>query len=293
MANYVFNHITIKGSVDELQRFKDHIDEPPEYVRRRIEEQNKRMGLDGAEKEPDPFSPAKQYQGFSFHSFITPSPEKYDVYYSDMNVAIDPDTQEDNWYTWNNRNWGTQSDSSVNDIEFYSDRTGCLTSIHIRFETKWNPPEHLWQALTDQFPDLVFSVWWEEEQIYGQELTLLKGTVTVDKEWDTPSSHTDWADLGREEECVCGWDDNSDEYYDDCPGKTEAEPPILNQYEVVVVTRYLVNAYSDTSAKLAAAAVENDWDMPEGSELVSVNYTHKEETNLIVEDVKNKLEEVN
>lgn len=292
MANYVNTSLHITGPVDDLNAFKAHIDIVPEYVQREIQEYNEANKDVFIKEAGGPYSPKPlTYSGFSFHSFITPPIENYEVY-KGTHGFVDGQLvgrEDENWYNWNTSNWGTQGDAMIGELDVYTDRTGCATSIQIRFETKWTAPTGLWQALTDKFPNLSFEVWWEEEQNYGQELTLFNGDVSVDREWDIPESHQDWENLGRTEECICQWMDETDNYFDDCPDKTYQNTDI-HLWEVVVVTRYVVEAPDEHSAKVAAAAKENDWAMPEHSVVKSIDYTHREETNLLEENIR-KIEE--
>lgn len=55
-----------------------------------------------------------------------------------------PENEED-WYTWNNVNWGTKWD--VHDVIW--DRIDQNT-VHLTFDTAWSPPEALYNFLTNE-----------------------------------------------------------------------------------------------------------------------------------------------
>ena len=37
------------------------------------------------------------------------------------------------------------------------------------------------------------------------------------REWDIPNSHSDYAERGNEDGCICAYDDDGDNWYEDCP----------------------------------------------------------------------------
>ena len=65
-------------------------------------------------------------------------------------------TNDDRWYDWNNANWGTKWDVDPNCDHFESDSFECT------FETAWSPPEGIFHALREQFPDVDISWFYDE-----------------------------------------------------------------------------------------------------------------------------------
>lgn len=53
----------------------------------------------------------------------------------------------DNWYDWKIKNWGTKWGVDA-DCDYTE------TSMSARFDTAWSPPEPIYYALVDKFPDL-------------------------------------------------------------------------------------------------------------------------------------------
>jgi hypothetical protein len=65
-------------------------------------------------------------------------------------------TNDDRWYSWNNNNWGTKWELGEVDCEHDEETLEC------EFQTAWSPPEGIYQALRDQFPDVSISWFWDE-----------------------------------------------------------------------------------------------------------------------------------
>ena len=70
--------------------------------------------------------------------------------------------QDDRWYDWRNYNWGTKWDVSQSveiEEERYEDE---LESFQANFDTAWSPPEEVYHALRDMFPDMSISWFYDE-----------------------------------------------------------------------------------------------------------------------------------
>tara|TARA_B100000427_G_scaffold41321_1_gene29999 strand:+ start:108 stop:569 length:462 start_codon:yes stop_codon:yes gene_type:complete len=71
-----------------------------------------------------------------------------------------PDGQnDDRWYSWNVNNWGTKWEIGRDSIEC-DHFDGC--SFECEFETAWSPPEGIYQALREQYPDVSISWFFDE-----------------------------------------------------------------------------------------------------------------------------------
>ncbi|EGF12106.1 hypothetical protein HMPREF9123_0086 [Neisseria bacilliformis ATCC BAA-1200] len=53
------------------------------------------------------------------------------------------------WYEWSNRHWGTKWNAYHQHIGTLSD-----TEIYVEFDTAWSPPEPVFAAIVETFPDL-------------------------------------------------------------------------------------------------------------------------------------------
>ena len=65
-----------------------------------------------------------------------------------------PPEQEENWYEWNNANWGTKWDT--NEEEFGEQRGTFIYEAH--YMTAWAPPLAFMISLAKQFPALTMSI---------------------------------------------------------------------------------------------------------------------------------------
>ena len=70
-------------------------------------------------------------------------------------------TQDTRWYDWRLENWDTKWD--VHDAEIEEERyEDELESFQANFDTAWSPPEAIYHALRDMFPDMCISWFYDE-----------------------------------------------------------------------------------------------------------------------------------
>jgi hypothetical protein len=188
MPNWVFNSIVVEGTKADVTAFLDYA------------------------KKPTPFCANDDHEReFNFHSFITPPADKVEEYlgrsgFIDGKIVGDG---EFNWYQWNNANWDTKWNACDVNIDRFD------TSAVIRFDTAWSAPMPIFKAIAEQFPKLDFDIEYEEEQGWGGTMRFLTGELTFESEWDCPNSHSDYTERGRD--CICSYDDDVEDWYDDCP----------------------------------------------------------------------------
>ena len=94
------------------------------------------------------------------------------------------------------------------------------SSLTYKFDTPWGIADGAYVSMIEQHPELNFEFDWEEEQGWGGEAISSDGEFVITKQWDIPDSHAEYVSLDRE--CVCAWEDNRDEWYDDCPRGEES-----------------------------------------------------------------------
>jgi hypothetical protein len=152
---------------------------------------------------------------FHFGAFIHPKDEELENY------------KDKGWYDWNVENWGTKWDASSSDVERTSD-----LSLGIGFETPWGIPEPLFRAVVEQHPELSFLFWSEEEQGWGAEFAGENGSLVLTNEWDIPDSHADYVSRDNVDGCICAYDDDRENWYDDCPGKQKIFVRVTRVYEL-------------------------------------------------------------
>jgi hypothetical protein len=247
MPNWVYNSITATGNNEELAKFMQHISTKPEFLSE--EEWNARV--------------------FSFHSFISLDPEYYDEYHGTHGWKDGEKLGEspNNWYNWNNNNWNTKWDAGNPDV--HHDDKSAVQSVSITFETAWSPPTPVYEAMGSQWPTLTFNIRWEEEQGFGEEIEIIDGDYMTTDAWDSPDCHQDYVDRGNLDGCICAWDDEQENWYNDCPTEEQMV------YEVHAITKYFIKAPNAGVALEAAKAEEGGHDAPNKTEVVNIQYSEE------------------
>ena len=94
-------------------------------------------------------------------------------------------------YDWSVSNWGTKWDVSVSDDEKWPDTellndepNGENQVLVYRFNTAWSPAVPAIEKLSEQYPDLLFTHSFEEEQGWGGELEILNGNLLSESQYD-------------------------------------------------------------------------------------------------------------
>ena len=113
----------------------------------------------------------------------------------------------DNWYDWSINNWGTKWDAcephiNHNDIDFFS----------LTFDTAWSPPIEWIKYIMKDFPDLRFSLEYDEPGCaFGGNLQAQYKLIWEDNMWDLESASEccqgpiNWEHEELEQQClICG-----------------------------------------------------------------------------------------
>lgn len=228
MPNWVFNSLVVTGEKSELDKMVEQLNQP--FVKH-FPQHNFVNG------ELVKTADVQTYDNpvFSFWNIVKPT--DLDAYYeTDVfkgSKNIEPNDNDSfmaefvrsmrddqDWYHWNCRNWGTKWDVAVSNGDEYADTQLEWVDdneILIRFNTAWSPVHQVLIKLSEQHPTLDFDYEYEEEQGWGGRCTFLNGEESSSEEWDIPSSHADYVKLDRE--CQCEYNDY--EYaFEDCPMDT-------------------------------------------------------------------------
>ena len=207
MPNWVYNGLTIEGN--------------PEQVKSLIKQMNTPF-VDSIKPNGDlSYSVTeRKYSNpiFSFRNIIAPTdleayhsipvfPEKFDMKF-----------EGNDWYNFNNRNWGTKWDVAVSDEDKYSNTSiqesenGENYVVYYNFETAWSRPLGAIEKLSAQYPTLLFTLSYEEETGWGGEMEFLKGEIISSSEYDNMCRDCDSTDCMDycENDCgeicsVCHW----------------------------------------------------------------------------------------
>jgi len=208
MPNWVYNELTISGSAEDIAKIKEQLAQP----------------------KPMPNGEASEERVISFWNIKHPPLDKLDEYHSTHGWAGGEATGQTNynWYVFNNREWGTKWDAGDASLNSESE-----TSLSYSFSTAWSPPS-VFTALSEQYPDATITLWYEEEQGWGGKIGFENGEENEIDSWDIPESHTDYKDRDKEDQCVCGWEEDPEEWYDDCPDKAEQMKALLEETEQAV-----------------------------------------------------------
>ena len=112
-----------------------------------------------------------------------------------------------NWYDWRCDNWGTKWDAcesyiNQNDIDFFS----------VTFDTAWSPPVKWINYIMKDFPDLRFSLEYDEPGCaFGGHLQAQYKLIWEDNIWDLESASEccqgpiNWEHEELEQQClICG-----------------------------------------------------------------------------------------
>ena len=234
MPNWVSNSMVISGETAEVQAFIE-----------------KARGADSLVRNDD-------QRDLHFGAFIHPTDEDLPYYRGDLKEEK-PENWEElspaeqmahslkfsgrDWYDWNIREWGTKWDAC--DVSFED-----LDPITYNFSTAWSIPEPVFRAMVAEFPTLEFDFHCEEEQGWGATFAGKDGELSLVEEWDIPNSHADYVDRDNPDGCNCAWNDDKDDWYDDCPNKR----PIY----VRVTKTYKLDGTNDlTEARTAYFEIEN------------------------------------
>jgi hypothetical protein len=206
MPNWVFNDLHIEGSEEAIQKVKAQLNAP--YTRTYEDE--------GVVTFSNPV--------FAFWNIVRPPEDKLDEY-EGVHGFKDGEKQgqgEFNWYNFNNREWGTKWDVGVSDNQKYSETTiseVSPTKISYHFQTAWSPPLSVIEALSLQNPEVEITLDYEEEQGWGGKIYWDSTGSSVLEEYDSPDSHADYVKRDNVDSCNCANSEDTDDWYDDCPGK--------------------------------------------------------------------------
>lgn len=220
MPNWMFNDLYIEGSAKDIQKVKAQLNAP--YTKKYE---------DGEEVFSNPI--------FSFWNIVRPPEDKLDEYAGVHGFDGEKrlGDSEFNWYNFNNRAWGTKWDVGVRDEESYTETQLISeeeTKLHYYFHTAWGAPLAAIEALSVQHPELEITLKYEEEQGWGGEIYWNSGGSTIIDQWDIPESHEDFVSRDNADGCKCSYEEDSEEWFEDCPRDKPIE--LYAKKDVVKVT---------------------------------------------------------
>ena len=154
-----------------------------------------------------------------FLNFITPT--NLEAYWSTEPIKATPEgtdfmaeftrsmAEDNDWYHWNVRNWGTKWDIIL-EREFIGDfdqNNDGDWYFHWYFDTAWSPAVEAYDAMAKRFPNLEFNFEiTEEANFYAGILNYANGELVSDQYIDNPTHH-DFVDVLDIPCPECGWAD--------------------------------------------------------------------------------------
>ena len=225
MPNWVYNGLTIEGPKESVTKLVEQMNTP--FTRIHDNWDTSTMSM--VKKQTLYSSPI-----FSFWNIIKPTDlEAYDNQPNrTLPIAEQLKFEGNDWYSWNVRNWGVKWDVAVSNDEKYPDTymegptpNGDNLVVYYNFNTAWGIAEPALAELSSQYPDLLFTLGYEEETGWGGELEILRGKFIshaqygwMCKECDHKEEETPYC-----EECE----------YDMCPSCGYGEPDEICQTHMI------------------------------------------------------------
>jgi len=154
-------------------------------------------------------SPVPVSQPFSFWNIVRPEDEDL-VKYED---SLGTPGAMPFWYDWNCENWGTKWDAGNPSRHLHPH------GVAYTFDTAWSPPLQAMAHLSQQHPNLILTLEWEEEQGFGGTFEFKNGEVEETDSYDAPMSHADY--VARDRTCFC--EGMNEKAFDDCPIATRMD----------------------------------------------------------------------
>ena len=219
MPNWVYNRLTAQGPKESIYKMKEQLNTPfVDYI-----ESNGDLAY--GVKETKYSNPV-----FSFRNIIAPTdleaykaqPVRSELDWNDPNWLADIkrlSKTDNSWYNWNIRNWGVKWDVAVSNDnkapDTYMEETEdeWTASVYYHFETAWGIADKALVNLSSQYPDLLFTLSYEEETGWGGELEILRGVIISQseygwmcKECDHKEDEAPWCEECEYDMCPsCGW----------------------------------------------------------------------------------------
>ena len=185
MPNWCYNHLEVTGDEKQLQKF---VEKSTTNIERDDE-----FSFNGTYSMPKTL----RITAGPHLSFI----EKIKKY---INIKL---YGHDNWYNWSIANWGTKWDACEsniqhNDIDYFT----------VSFDTAWSPPIAWIDNIMQDFPDLCFTLEYEEPGMcFGGRLLAQYETLWDDLHWDLDQAseccegEVNWEHKELEQQClICG-----------------------------------------------------------------------------------------
>ena len=165
MPNWVFNGLTIEGKPESITKLVEQMNTPFTRVH-----DNWNTTTGQMEKQLTTYSNPV----FAFWNIIKPT--DIEAYQNQPNYKPNASIEDmmkhdgDDWYSWNNRNWGVKWDVAVSDEDESPEthmegpiQNGENLVVYYNFNTAWGLAMPALINLSSQYPDLLLALSYEEE----------------------------------------------------------------------------------------------------------------------------------
>ena len=207
MPNWVYNGLTVEGNPEQVKKMIVQLNKPFVYS------VNSNGDLSFNIKQRKYVNPI-----FAFHNIYSYKDHGVsdETYHSqpphnpDSNFADFLKFETNDWYNFNNREWGTKWDVAVAEDDQYPDtnmeeaENGENYVVHYNFNTAWSVPRQAISKLSAQYPTLLFTLSYEEETGWGGEMEFLRGEIISESEYDSICRDCDATDQMEYCENDCG-----------------------------------------------------------------------------------------
>jgi hypothetical protein len=194
MPNWVYNGLTIEGNPDSVKKLMEQMNKPFVKLHDNWNPNTKQMEVKQVTY-PNPV--------FAFHNIYNHTQAgisdleylKQPDYYRPLEEAMKFNGND--WYNFNVREWGTKWDVGVHsddtNPDTYMEETanGENYVVYYNFQTAWSRPMPALIKLSSQYPDLLFTLVYQEETGWGGELELLRGEIISESMYDNQCNDCD------------------------------------------------------------------------------------------------------
>jgi hypothetical protein len=190
MPNWVFNGLTIEGNPESVTKLVNQMNKPFQQIH-----DSWNMETGQHEKKvtlyPNPIFAFHNIYSYIDHNvtseeYLSQPPRNDGKDFSDWMKF-----ETNDWYNFNNREWGTKWDVGVSSDDKAPDTymegptpNGDNLVVYYNFNTAWSRPLPAMHKLSAQYPDLLFTLSYEEETGWGGEMEFLRGEIISESGYD-------------------------------------------------------------------------------------------------------------
>jgi len=211
MPNWVYNGLTIEGNPDQVKSLIKQMNKPFVYS----VQSNGDLSFDIKQRKyVNPIFAFHNIYSYVDHGVSDTEYHGQPPSSADSSFADWIKFETNDWYNFNNREWGTKWDVAVAEDDKYPDTTmedyenAENHVVHYNFNTAWSRPLGAISKLSAQYPTLLFTLSYEEETGWGGEMEFLRGEVISESEYDNMCRDCDATNQMEycEEDCgeICG-----------------------------------------------------------------------------------------